>query len=403
MRLIHTSDWHLGRLRNGKSFEQTHNLFFKWLIDFINQNKVDLLLVSGDIFDNPYPSTNVLSFYYKILFELSQTHLKKIIITGGNHDSASVLNAPKEILDRINISVIGGMPENLEQSIIEVESNGVCRAIVCAVPFLREKDLRKSVVGNDVETKKTEIAQAIANLYNAIYEKAKIMNKKNVPIIAMGHLFVSDVNSFSEKEMELFIGGLQQLSLNQLPKEFDYFALGHIHRPTIVGGMENIRYSGSPIKLNFSEKTNSNVIILVDTAENTIETIEVPIFRDLVKFQGTFKEVSEAIAEFKSKSPLKPWAKLSIVEQQKMADLENKIIDLKENIKNIDIVDYKFEFTDISNTLKEKYQKSVSIKEFSPLDVFEMYIDNYNQEEKDILKETFCHLQNNYLYENPII
>lgn len=403
MRFVHTSDWHLGRLRNGKSFEEAHKLFFKWLIDFINQNNVDLLLVSGDIFDNPYPSTSVLSSYYRILFDLSQTNLKKVILTGGNHDSSSVLNAPKEILDRLNISVIGGMPQNNDDAIIQVEKNGECQAIVCSVPFLKEKDLRKSISGNDIDTKKAEISDSIAKVYEQIYEKAQKINKNKVPVIAMGHLFVSDTSAFSQKEIELFIGGLQQISVRQLPEGFDYFALGHIHRATIIGGKENIRYSGSPIKLNFSEKSNSNIIVLGDLKEKTIKTIDVPIFRELVKFSGTFKEVSETIANYKSNSPLKPWAKLSIVEPQKMADLENKIIELKQNVENIEIVDYKFEFTEISNTLYEKYKKSHNIREFSPLDIFEMHIENYNLEDKTILKETFCDLQNNYLLENPFI
>lgn len=403
MKIIHTSDWHLGRIRHGKSFEEAHEKFIDWLIEVINTNNVELLLVVGDIFDNPFPATGVLNLYYSLLYKLSKTCLKKIIITSGNHDSPAVLEAPKDILSLLSIQIVASI-ENLDDLIIPIEKNNNTELVICAVPFLREKDIRKSLDKPDLSRKSEEIEENIAEIYNKLYQKTEDFRKKNIPIITTGHLFVADYEALTPNEIELFIGGLQQLSLKNLNYDYYYFALGHVHRGMKIGNRENIRYSGSPIHLNFSEFLNTKYVVLIDTDENTITPIIVPVFRSLLAFKGSFEKIKNDIENFTNPYELKPWAKLIIEEDKAIPNLEYLILDFKEKTQNVEIVEYEFKYIGSENRdKKEVYELCQNINELSPIDIFKLKLNNYSEHDQNSLIETFMELQNKYLYEDPQI
>ena len=146
MRVLHTSDWHIGQVFKAQSREVEHALFFAWLKEKIVAQKIDALLVSGDLFDVANPSSSALKSYYNFLTSLIGSCCKKIIITGGNHDGIATLEAPKELLEVLNIDVISGDKKSLqnrENIIIKLHNEaGELDALVCGVPFLREQVLR---------------------------------------------------------------------------------------------------------------------------------------------------------------------------------------------------------------------------------------------------------------------
>jgi len=398
VKILHTSDWHIGRKLYDKSFDETLPVFFDWLKKTIEEEKIDVLIVAGDVFNNPFPSTSSLSVYYKALYELSKSNLKHIIITGGNHDSISTLNAPRELLNILNISVVGGYADNLDDLIIEIKENSETKLVVCAVPFLRERDVRTSFSGNNYSERIKQISDGISSFYSEIAKKVEHFKEQNIPIIATGHLFVNDLKEMPDDEKKLFIGGLQQLSFNQLPQFFDYFALGHIHKAYKIGGLENVRYSGSPIHLNFGERKNKSQVIIVDFSEKVdIQVKKVPIFRNLVHFKGSFVEVSEMIKNYEPNTELKPWADIEIVEEKQNLLLEKELLNLKNSTEKIEIIRYKYTFTDIENEIEQKFKKNTNLKDLKPEQIFETILENVEENDRDEISNTFKELLNSKL------
>ncbi|MEA3228845.1 MAG: exonuclease subunit SbcD, partial [Campylobacterota bacterium] len=142
MKILHTSDWHLGQSFMGKSREEEHKAFLEWLFVTIEREKIGVLIVAGDIFDTGTPPNYALELYYNILTKLSHSLCRYIIITAGNHDSVATLKAPKQLLKALNIYVIASGDE-YEEELIEIYKEERLQAIVCAVPFLRDGVVRK--------------------------------------------------------------------------------------------------------------------------------------------------------------------------------------------------------------------------------------------------------------------
>lgn len=141
MKILHTADWHLGKKLHKHELSKDHQLFLDWLINLIQEQNIDLLLISGDVFDLANPPIEARAMYYWFLRQMIQLKCK-IIITGGNHDSAQMLDAPKDILNLLDITVVGGAINPIENEVIVLEN-----LVVCAVPYLRDADLRQAIEG----------------------------------------------------------------------------------------------------------------------------------------------------------------------------------------------------------------------------------------------------------------
>lgn len=306
MKILHTSDWHLGRSLHSHRRYEEFEAFLDWLISTIEQEKVDALLVAGDIFDTGTPSNRAQSLYYKFLGKVSSTHCRHIVITAGNHDSPTFLNASKELLKELNVHVVGAITDNLEDEVIVLKSNNEPQAIICAVPYLRDKDIRTAEPGETIEDKNAKLIEGISNHYAEVYQIAQQkrveLNKPNLPIIAMGHLFTAGGKIIDgDGVRELYIGSLTHVHVEKLPQSIDYFALGHLHVPQLVSQKEHIRYSGSPIPMGFGEATQEKKVIIVEFTNSapSIEEITIPTFQKLVRIQGTVDQIQAKIAELK--------------------------------------------------------------------------------------------------------
>ncbi len=329
MRVLHTSDWHLGqRLVNLERTEE-HQHFLNWLLQTIEQEQVEVLLMAGDVFDNGAPSNTALKLYYDFLRRLCATCCRHIIITGGNHDSISTLNAPKELLEYFNIHVVGGASQNPLDELIELHcEKGNLQMAVCAVPFLRDKDIRLSVAGETSEEREQRIKKGIAAHYEAFVPHIQKYKSQNIPVVAMGHLFAAG-GSASESEKEIHVGNLGQIGAEQFPKDFDYVALGHLHRPQQVNKRHHIRYSGSPIPLSFSEVADTKVVFILDFAEGQLtelREVEIPCCRKLVRFKGSLEKVKQQLAVYDNSAyKLPAWAELQLELDAYLPDLNQQI------------------------------------------------------------------------------
>ena len=298
MRLLHTSDWHLGKRLFDKERYDVFENFLTWLLGTIRKERVDTLIVAGDIFDTAVPTNKSLRLYYDFLSQLTGSGCRHVVIVSGNHDSPTLLEAPKEILASLGVHVIGGA-ENPENEVIELkDSSGKLEGVVCAVPFLRERDILR-LKDDSTLSRSEEIQLAVENHYKNVVKKAiDKMGAKRVPLIATGHLFTVG-SPRGEDVNELYIGATGAVPVSIFPSEIDYLALGHIHRAYSIGGDKTRNYCGAPISFTFEEANLEKLVRLVDFEPDEIKVtdISVPKFDKLVSVQGSQTEITAKLKD----------------------------------------------------------------------------------------------------------
>lgn len=398
MKILHTSDWHIGHKLYGNDRTDEHLLFFDWLIQTINSHKIDVLLVCGDIFDVGYPSNLALKSYYRFLKNLIGTHCQKVIITGGNHDFISTLEAPREILELLNVVVMGGAPENQEDEIIELQNaqNDV-EAIIGAVPFLRDKDIRTPVAGESTDDRIKATREGIVKHYHDLAGLTTKYNHQNIPIIVTGHLYMQG-SQLSESERDIQLGNQAGVAASAFPAIFDYYALGHIHRPQTISEKPYVIYSGSPIALSFSEQNHTKSLRLIEIKDGrlTHEKIEIPKFRKIKSFSGTFSDISKQIKDYDSDSPLPDWLEINIEEPKHDSLMARAAAEYVENTNaqrtNFTIIRHTLTFANrnISAYLFDENGKSLS--DLKETQVFDKLLQKHGITERDDLKQSFDEL-----------
>ncbi len=371
MKILHTADWHLGHRLHDQSQLAEQSLFLSWIEKYIIAQSIDVLLISGDIFDTGSPSNQSLELYYSFLVKLKATTCKSIIITGGNHDSPGTLNAPKHILNALSIKVIGKATENIEDEVFEIEINGE-KVIVAAVPYLRDGDIRRAVAGESFDELTDKYKKALINHYSLCAKQCKAINTNKAPVIAMGHLFAIG-GSVSDSEQNIYVGTLGHIGAADFPTYFDYVALGHLHRPQIVDENSKIRYSGSPNILSFSEIDYDKKIIVLtieDTKIKETKEVVVPRFRAFYRLKGTIKECIDKFPSIISNTyQLTPWVEI-VLNETNTVNTE----DLKKAAEK-----YSFDILKIAlknqrkiKGIEELLENTKSIKELVPTEVFKL-------------------------------
>ncbi|WP_301099068.1 exonuclease SbcCD subunit D C-terminal domain-containing protein [Otariodibacter sp.] len=393
MKIIHTSDWHIGKRLHNYDLSQDFNLFSTWLLDVVKEKGVNLLLVSGDIFDLANPSSSARQQYYSFLIRLKEIGCK-VILTGGNHDSASVLNAPKEILNAIDIKVVGSLPNDFDEYIIPVYDDNGKAVVIHAIPFLRDADLRNANDGTQ-----NDRIRIVQEGIQKVFEKSLKFGKEkypDYPHIAMGHLFTAGVST-SDSEREIQIGNEAKFDAHRLGKGFDYVALGHIHKPQKVNADIPIYYSGSPISLSFSERTDNKRILLLDTEKGfEPESITIPLFRKLQRISGNLEKIQSEINRLKVETSLTTLLEIELIEECYNANLEDRFMQLLNDFShsNAEIVKTKLTFKDRVIGAHELYGVSEDITELKPIEMFSKLLETqaYPDEDEQALKIAFNEL-----------
>ncbi|GAB3289383.1 exonuclease subunit SbcD [Hymenobacter tenuis] len=319
MRVLHTADWHLGqRFIQGHERTEEHRHFLEWLVQVVREQQVEVLVVAGDIFDTGSPSNQALELYYSFLLNMRGTCCRDIVVVGGNHDSPATLNAPARLLRHLRVHVVGCVPDCFEDQVLVLDdAHGQPGLVVCAVPFLRDRDVRLSVPGETAEEREARIKQGIADHYARCADIEQVWQLKDLglPVLATGHLYAAGAAP-SDSERTIHVGNLGQITADHFPTVFDYVALGHLHRPQRVGGREHIRYSGSPIPLSFSEIDHPKEVLLLDFQGGKLaelQSLPVPGARRLVRFHGTLDEVTLGLTSYDNAGYLLPaWADVQI-------------------------------------------------------------------------------------------
>ncbi len=289
MKILHTADWHIGKRFNSVDYLEDFIFFKNELVTLVKDNKIDIILVSGDVFDVYSPNTSAQEVYYETIHELAEIScVKHIFITAGNHDSASWLQAPKVFLQKANIHVIGAAKTPSEAWFTISENDEIVN--IAAVPFLRQSDFPELASSDSYSTIKEKNARGLIQYYNDVFEHRPTSGIN----VAMGHFTcVSDYSIDSEREIS--IGHIDGTNKNDLP-EFDYFALGHIHKPITVSASKNIYYSGSPYPMSFSERDDEKRVLIFDSESKEIESVGLKTYRKFVQLEGkTVEEIEEQL------------------------------------------------------------------------------------------------------------
>jgi len=283
MKILHTADWHIGQRLHERSRLDEHAQFLDWLLETIQEREVDLLLVSGDIFDTSLPSAEATNLYYRFLYRLFDETDAYAIITAGNHDSPRHLEAPREFLEMGRIYVVGLSGEAAD--CVFPFPPDAPRVMVAAVPYLSENDLRHL----SYQTK-AERSERYREWMKTFYADCVAAMPVKLPKILMGHLFVQGGKE-TDSERNIQIGGATAIRATDFPEGVNYVALGHLHRPQTINGTDYpIRYSGSPIPLRFNEIGYSKKMYLLEFSDDGSlvrdEDIEIPVFKELCTVEG---------------------------------------------------------------------------------------------------------------------
>ncbi|WP_432470547.1 exonuclease subunit SbcD [Amphritea sp. HPY] len=384
MKILHTSDWHLGQSFFTKSRKAEHQAFLDWLLEQIAANGIDAVIVAGDIFDTGTPPSYAREMYNQFIVAISQLGCT-LVVLGGNHDSVSTLNESKELVACLNTHVVASVvtnevsnfvAENSEQAgnqIIELSnSRGETGAILCAIPFIRPRDVIQSSAGESGTEKRQALGSAIKQHYHQLYQAAlNIRDEKqlSVPIIATGHLTALGVSQ-SDSVRDIYIGTLEGFAADGFPPA-DYIALGHIHRPQIVAKSDHIRYSGSPIPLSFDElKTVKQVMkVEFDGSDRTgITPIEIPRFQPMAVLKGDLGAIETQLKQYENSLPEMPvWLCIEVEIQDYLSDLQQRIQTMTEHL-NVEVLQLRRSRNKAQQALTQVERETLA--ELTPHDVF---------------------------------
>ena len=324
MRILHTSDWHLGLNFYSKSRADEHAAFLDWLLARAQEYEVDAIIVAGDIFDTGSPPSYARELYNRFVVQLQQTGCQ-LVVLAGNHDSVATLNESREILAFLKTTVVANAGH---APFVLPRRDGTPGAVFCPVPFLRPRELVVSQAGHSSGEKQQQLLTAISDYYQQQYQQAcDLRGERVLPIIASGHLTTVGASK-SDAVREIYIGTLDAFPANRFPPA-DYIALGHIHRAQMVGGCEHIRYSGSPLPLSFDETGKNKSVNLVSFSEGKLSEVTplpVPITQPLAVLKGDFASITEQLQQWQDSAQQPPvWLDIEITSDEYLHDIQRKI------------------------------------------------------------------------------
>ncbi|GAA3548317.1 exonuclease subunit SbcD [Zobellella aerophila] len=374
MRILHTSDWHLGQHFMGKTRAAEHQAFFGWLIEQIGQHRVDVVLVAGDVFDTGSPASYARELYNTFIVEIQKTGVE-LVILGGNHDSVAMLGEARELLGCLNTHVIPGVLANpADQLLVLPRQGGEAGAILCAIPYIRPRDVLESRAGQSGTDKQQALMAAIQAHYQSLFEQAQAMRDElalPLPIIATGHLTTVGASS-SDSVRDIYIGSLEAFPAGAFPPA-DYIALGHLHKGQKVAGLEHVRYCGSPLALSFDEVGQQKQVLLLEFAEDRLATVTplaVPQFQPLARVRGTLAELEPLIARAAEQAPpgQNVWLEVTVSGDDYLSDLQSRIQQFTRELP-VEVLGIRRARSEKGNSLTAQSRETLA--ELGPLEVFE--------------------------------
>ena len=386
MKILHTSDWHLGRSLYGKKRYEEFFSFLDWLTSVIEEERIDILLVAGDVFDNSTPSNRAQELYYKFLSRVSGSCCQHIVVIAGNHDSPTFLNAPKELLRAMNVHVIGSADSSSEVLVLN-DNEDSPMAIVCAVPYLRDRDIRTVDAGESLTDKTSKLLLGLRNHYEEVFALAESKQLElagagysDVPVLGMGHLFtVGGEVVDGDGVRELYTGSLAHVDCNVFPEFVNYVALGHLHSSQSVSGNKHIRYSGSPVPMGFGESKQSKSVVIVEFDQETNKSVEInllqiPCFQQLERIVGTLDDIHFRVESLKQEKS-KAWLEIEYTGKSVIGNLRE---DMNELLTGSEMKILRIRNRQIFERVVNAVDEDETLDDLEPGDVFQRCLDVFD-------------------------
>ncbi len=295
MKIIHTSDWHLGKKLFKVSRLSEQEKFLEWLLAIIKEQTIDVLIIAGDIYDTPNPPAEAIKLFYNFLHHVSSDTQCHCLIISGNHDSGPFIEAPKNLLSDKKIEIVGKLVDN------KLPSTLISGVEFHFLPFFRSYEILK--LAKELEIEHDEEGALILNTIDRLIENGKSDSAKHRFLIAH-HIFGNmERVEMGGSEQVISLSGLDSIPNSLLEKHYDYVALGHIHKKaTLKNDTPIIRYSGAPLPFRFSERFKKSITI-IDTEGDKLShsEIEVPQFRELISIRTTFEDLNQSLDQLKEK------------------------------------------------------------------------------------------------------
>ncbi len=397
MKFLHTADWHLGQKLLSNDREEEHRLALLHLADLVEAQQADALIVAGDVFDIGNPPHYARRLYYDFLHRMLSSSCRHVIIIGGNHDSPSMLDAPRELLRTLNVHVVGAATGNIVDEIIELkDAAGRLEAVVAAVPFLRDGDLRSSVSGEIGADRMEHIKAAILEHYRQAAAACEPYRALGIPIIATGHLYAAGAVA-SDRQDNIYIGNMDNIDARTFPDVFAYVALGHLHRMQSVAGLAHVWYAGSLIPLSFSETRDDKAVLAVVFEGATLQSVTplpLPTFRRLKTIQGSMEQVKAALQRFAANAErlLQPWVEVILETDHYLPQADQQLHDFTRDMR---LSLLKIRLLNTAADLLETPEQIVELGDLRPEEVFAQCCRKHAVAEEDFkeLQNTFADLQ----------
>ena len=326
MKILHTSDWHLGRTFLSESMHVHQEVFIEWLIEFVVSEKIELVIIAGDVYDRSVPPTESVRLFDRALIGLSAAC--PVFITPGNHDSAvrlgfgSGLMAANGVHIRSEISDIG-VP-------LEVISRDGTRVVVYGIPYLQPE-----VVSVQLEAERTH-----AGVLNTAMERIRtdLVNQGDARVVVVSHAFITGGSS-SESERSLEIGGIGDAP-SSIFAGVDYVAMGHLHGAQVISTPENtstiVKYSGSPLPYSFSEEKHNKSVTLIDIPTSgpvAYENISTPVPGPLFTIAG---ELEDLLSNPRFDEVENYWVRAVVTDPTRQERTRERLMERFVNLKHIE-------------------------------------------------------------------
>lgn len=406
MRLLHTSDWHLGQNFFGFNRQYEHQQFLDWLLITLKQQFIDVLLIAGDIFDTANPPSSAQQQFYHFLCaaKLSIPHLQVVIIA-GNHDSPTRLEVPTPFLAAFDMVVVGQVNRqqqhiDLEKFVIPLRSaQGHTEAWCLAVPFLRPSDVPR------VEDADDAYLEGIAELYAQVTELARSKKTPQQALVAMGHCHIVGGQVSQDSERKLVMGGVEMLSSTIFAPDISYVALGHLHLAQAVGG-EYIRYSGTPLPMSFSEISYPHQVMVIELQNGqtaAMTPVLVPRSVPLLRIPPEPQSIEQVLALLTEQNwpsdtldHLQPYLQVRVLLDKPEPSLRSKIEQVLDG-KGVRLVKIESHYKHQEQQQTPAFLSLEDVQRIQPDDVFmRLYQQKYGNEPDTALLTLFRDLLSQY-------
>jgi len=312
IRLLHTSDWHLGIQLDSVSREEEHKRFFDWLLATLEREQVDVLIVAGDIFNTAQPSAEALRDYYEFLSRAAALGARRkqdleVVVIGGNHDSAARLNAPRPLFDSLRVHVVGGMASahRRDSVLVPIGPPEHPELVVVAVPFVHEYHLGVRTTSRTPSQIAYDLNESFEALYRDLADEAEA-RWPGVPLVTTGHLTCGRRDQEGAEIHQ--VGTIGALDPGLFDPRYRYVALGHLHQ-CFSPDENRVWYSGSPIAMNLTEAHTPRSVLLVelDGESTRVRGLPVPTWRPLIELRGSLEAVIEGLERLDWSTPFPPF------------------------------------------------------------------------------------------------